>query len=337
MLQLADSTPFTSTLSLLPNAKGIDTLYVIVKATFALGAELAVADEQQPVHLADVFFGEPGHSSLKYASEIHLTKPNTDVALVGSATVPGGKKVEELTTLLSVGPLRKSIQVVGEQEWTGRLVGSAKGPIKPFSSLPLTYERAYGGVHVMDEEKGKVKSVDENPVGSGFRVRQRRQDLKGTLAPSCIDPEDEKRPAGYGFIAPSWKPRATYAGTYDDAWQQNRAPYLPQDFNSRFFNAAHPDLIAPGYLKGGEPVLLKNLSAQGTLRFRLPMCEFKLDIRLDRKNEQPELNLETVLFETDEDRMTMTWRAELPCDKKALKVESVEVGLGQMLLNGKAV
>ncbi len=337
MLQLTNNTPFISTLSLSPDPMGVDTLYVVIKATFCLGNELTLAETQQPLHMADVFFGEPGKSSLKYASDIHLSKPATDVALVGSAHTPGQQVQENLGTSLSVGPLAKTIYVVGEQEWTGRLLGPSKSPLKPFTIMPLTFERAFGGVHVTNEKKGKFKAVDSNPVGQGFRASKRRKELKGKLAPNLVDPEDSKRPASYGFVAPNWKPRVDFAGTYDEAWERNRSPYLPKDFDSRFFNAANPDLIADGYLQGGEPVKLKNLSPRGTLRFPLPRCAFDLAIRVGGQNESPTLNLETVLFEPDDDRMTMLWRAAFPCDKKALKVELVEVGLHEFLLNGRPV
>jgi len=337
MLQLENNTPFVSTLNLIPDAKGVDTLYVVIKATFTLGNELALAETQQPLHMADDFFAEPGLSSLKYSSDIHLAKQATDVALVGSAHTPGHRSQEQLGTSLSVGSLAKTIYVVGEQEWTGRLLGPSKGPIKPFNTMPLTYERAFGGVHVINEKKGKFKAVESNPVGQGFRAGKRRKDLKGRLAPCLVDPQDSERPACYGFVAPTWHPRVGFAGTYDEAWERQRSPYLPQDFDARFFNAAHPDLIANGFLQGGESVKLKNLSPQGTLRFPLPCCKFDLAIKVGQQMESPTLNLETVLFEPDDARMTMLWRAALSCDKKALKVELVEVGLQEFLLNGRPV
>jgi hypothetical protein len=41
--------------------------------------------------------------------------------------------------------------------------------------------------------------------------------------------------------------------------------------------------------------------------------------------EYPPVNLETVLLEPDENRVALTWRAALPCDRKVLKVEKVTV------------
>lgn len=337
MLQLADGTPFVSTLSLLQDPQGIDTLYVVVKGTFTLGPAVTVAAAQQPLQMADVPWGEPGASSLRYASDIHPAKPATDVALVGSAHAPGGRPVTELDTLLAVGPLRKQVRVVGDRLWTGRALGPALGPAQPFTTMPLTWERAFGGVHVLDQDKGKVKAVEENPVGAGFRARRRRDELKGLSAPNLLDPDDAERPAGYGFIAPHWQPRRSYAGTYDDAWQRTRAPILPADFDPRFFNAAAPGLVADGYLEGGERVKLANLTPDGRLSCTLPRCRFDLAVRIAGRSERPALNLETVLLEPDDERLSLLWRAAVPCDKQALRIEQVRLELAELVLDGKVV
>jgi hypothetical protein len=42
--------------------------------------------------------------------------------------------------------------------------------------------------------------------------------------------------------------------------------------------------------------------------------------------EMPPANLETLVIEPDENRACFTWRASVPCDRKALKVEKIVVG-----------
>jgi len=49
--------------------------------------------------------------------------------------------------------------------------------------------------------------------------------------------------------------------------------------------------------------------------------------------EEPWANLETLLFEPDENRASMIWRAALPCDRQVLKVEKIAVKLRR---SGKA-
>ncbi len=334
MLQLKDETPFCSALALLADPEGIDTLYVATKATFRLGKQVRIAPQQVQLVLADEFWGEPGESSLKYAGEVHLSKPSTDVALVGSAHAPNGQPVDELDVFFSVGPVHKTVRVVGDREWTGSLMGPAMSDVQPFTSMPLVWERAFGGVHVASEEKGKVYVVGANPVGQGVRSQRRRTELKGQLAPNLLDRNQPKRPASLGFVAASWEPRIAYAGTYDESWQKKRAPYLPLDFDSRFFNAAHPDLICPGYLQGGESVVLENLSSTQLMQFELPTVGLDVTARVAGRVETPVANLETVLFEPDELRFTMLWRAALACDKEALEVEEITIAPNEAIVDG---
>src|SRR3989304_1156690 len=96
MLQLKNTTPFVTGIAVFPNENGIDTLYVTIKATFKLGSILEISDKQKPLALADEYWGEPGQSSLKYTSESHLTKPSTDIVLIGEACSPGMRPVSQL-------------------------------------------------------------------------------------------------------------------------------------------------------------------------------------------------------------------------------------------------
>lgn len=149
-------------------------------------------------------------------------------------------------------------------------------------------------------------------------------------------PGDQPPPAGFGSISPAWEPRKSFAGTYDEVWQKKRAPYLPNDFNPRFFNMAHPDMVCRGYLKGGEPVEVINASPNGPLKFKLPICQFGMAVRVAGKAEKPPLHLETVLIEPSAATLCMTWRAALVCDKKSLKVEQIDLALQGLDVKGKA-
>src|SRR5205823_5975392 len=113
---------------------------------------------------------------------------------------------------------------------------------KPFSRMPIAWERSFGGT---DPDDPSV--VDRrNPVGRG--VRKRASALHGLPAPNFEDPRapisnPSKRPipVGFGPIAPQWQPRSDFAGTYDQAWKNDRYPLLPLDFDSRFLNSAPAD------------------------------------------------------------------------------------------------
>jgi len=333
MLQLEKSTPFACDVLLFPNAQGVDTLYCAVKATFSLGTgELALAEEQVPIQHGDEFVGEPGSSSLAAANEAHLTKPVTDVAVVGNAQLPDARPCEALVASVRVGALSKQVAVTGDREWTGSTFGKRVGPIERFEKMPLVWERAFGGFFVQDAEKGKIQVEERNPIGRSFRGKRRARDFAGTLLPNLEDPTariskpgDVQTPSSFGFVPPNWEPRKSYAGTYDDAWQKSRAPFLPLDFDPRFLSAVSADLASPRHLQGGEPVELVNLSPAGPLRFQLPVCDTRVEFTLESQVHAPPLVLETVLFEPDADRCCMTWRTEFACDKKALQVETIRV------------
>lgn len=334
MLQLKNETPFAANVAVFPDVGGIDTLYVTIKGTFTLTPAVEIVPEKQPILLADEFWGEPGQSSIKYASEVHLTKPSTDVVLVGSAWAPRGRPVKRLDVSLAVADRKKVVRVFGDREWRPGFwfFPARMTPPAPFESIPLVYERAFGGGHGPEGKKKEVLFETRNPVGRGFAGRRRGKKLKGLPLPNLEDPnhpirrpKDRPAPAGFGYVAPSWEPRRSYAGTYDDAWIKGRAPYLPKDFNPRFFNAAHPDLVFPKHLAGGERVEVINALRDGALKFRLPKCDVRARVRVAGAEEVPRLNLETVLIEPDENRLSLVWRGAVPCDKKALKIEEIFV------------
>ena len=100
---------------------------------------------------------------------------------------------------------------------------------------------------------------------------------------------------------------------------------MPKDFDARFFQLAPPDQVVPGYLQGGEEVEILGASLSGQLRFCLPEYRVQAIYRLDNEEHIQPANLDTVLIEPDESRLSLLWRAVYPCDKKALKINEVEV------------
>jgi hypothetical protein len=343
LLQQVNNTPFQAGIALIPNEQGIDTLYISLKATFQIGRELSVAAEQRPLVEADEYWGEPGQSSLKYASEMHLLKPSTDVVMVGEAWAPNQRPASQVDVTLAVGGVKKSVRVFGDRIWSNGLAGLTMTSPVPFEKMPLIYERAFGGIHEADQEKAETLYESRNPSGCGFVGKRQRNEIDGMKLPNLEDPAhliakpgDQPPPAGFGCISPAWDPRKSYVGTYDEAWQKKRAPYLPEDFDSRFFNTAHPDLICKGYLKGGERVEVINASPERILKFKLPVCLVEAAVHSMGTIEKPPFHLETVLIEPGLPTLCMTYRASHVCGKKALRIDQVELALQRLDLKGEA-
>lgn len=339
MLQLKNSSPFAATVLVFPNQQAVDTLYTAVKATFELWPKVAIAEQQRPVTLVDEYWGEPGESSLRYPSEAHLEKPGTDVIVVGEACAPDERPVTQLEIGASIDRVKRTARVFGDRVWEKRQNSLRPSAPRPFSRLPLVYERCYGGTVAVDAAGGELACEALNPIGCGFRGPLDARELEGKPLPNVEDPRrllqapgDATVPVGFGAMAPAWRQRARYAGTYDAHWQKTRAPYLPLDFDPRFFNVAPEGWTFPRHLRGGEPIAVSGMSPHGILRFGVPVCGLRMKVHVGATTVSPPLALETLVIEPTLGQLTMTWRAAMPCDKKILKVRQVSVTAGVMKL-----
>ncbi len=327
MLQLENKTPFAANITVLPNEEGLDTLFIMARATFKIGSRWVLVEEQPMPVEVDEYYGEPGETSIHYPSEYHLGKLATDIIVLGDAHVPQDQQAKTLDVSLTVGELSKTVKILGDRVWQNGIPSQPQ----PFTSMPLSYEKAYGGV--CKAEDGSLLSGEErNPIGVGYLGDYKEADMEGTPLPNIEDPEqliqslkDQPQPAGFGAIPPHWHPRAGYAGTYDEAWEENRMPYLPLDFDKQFFNAAHPGLIYPGYLQGGELVSISNMHPNGNLQFQLPAIHLMARARIGNRVQPLSFNLETLILEPNDLQVSLNWRASIACGKVLSQVVGVEM------------
>ncbi len=75
-------------------------------------------------------------------------------------------------------------------------------------------------------------------------------------------------------------------------------------------------MIFEKYLQGGEPVIMMNLSLRGRQQFALPKDEPKVAINITGRLEAIKANLETVLLEPTDERISLLWRAQAANGKK---------------------
>jgi hypothetical protein len=102
-------------------------------------------------------------------------------------------------------------------------------------------------------------------------------------------------------------------GTYDEKWNREKRPLLPDDFQDAWYQSAPADQIVRGFLRGGETVELTNLTPSGQLKFQLPRHSFGFRTAIDGRLEYHRGNLHTVLIEPDQNRLVMVWHTALPC------------------------
>jgi hypothetical protein len=325
-MELVNQTPFAADTLLMLDLSGAETMAVVIKATYDVsGPAPRLAEKATPLLDADAYVGEPGKSSIRFASDRVMGKVATDVLLVGHA-YHDRPRAEHVDVVLKVGPVRKVLRVFGNRVWTSGLLRVASAPA-PFDRIPLVYERSFGGA---DDTAGERCAA--NPVGIGFRGKRSSLPGSGSPLPNIEDlrhlvqgPKDQPPVAGFGVIAPNWSPRLALAGTYDEAWLASRAPLPPANYDPRFQQTAPADQICPGFLLGGEPVEVRNASPRGRLAFALPQPRICVEVQ-DFIDRTPLLvKLDTVVIDGDRELLLMTWRGSLSVHGRVYEIDAVQI------------
>ncbi|MEM8713328.1 MAG: DUF2169 domain-containing protein [Planctomycetota bacterium] len=273
---IENKTPFEAELLFAADEEGRPLVASLIKATFSIAADgqISLASEQRPVNYAGSWWGGAGESSYQFEPEVAFSKPATDVILHGVAR-PHLRGQTEIDVNFRVGPVRQRALVLGPRVWNSGLLGMKISAPAPLEEVPLLYENAFGGWDRTPSDEAHHRAWEANSVGRGFYT-SRGKPSEGDPLPSIECHRNglrkvggKARTVGFGFTQPHWQPRARFAGTFDEDWDQTRRPLLPLDFDRRHWNAAAPELIADGFLRGDELVLVEGTVPQGRLHFEL--------------------------------------------------------------------
>jgi hypothetical protein len=284
--------------------------------------------------MADTFQGEPGFSAPVYESEFPPKKPKCDIILHGSAYAPGGRPAKRVMVMLQVGSWSKSFAVVGNRVWKKGWFGLSATRPEPFTVLPISYGKAFGGTDTTHEDPAKHKFVLTNPVGRGFHHEMSAKLIDGKPLPNTEEegrsvkkPDGDYRPMAFGPVGRNWEPRYKLAGTYDQAWIDNIFPFLPPDFQEAYYQSAPVDQQIP-YVRGGEVVTLTNLTPEGSIRFTIPTVEMPI-VFLPKKGETQEVQgvIDTIIIEPDQQRYMLTWRQSYLLKRNMFEVAQVVAGV----------
>lgn len=312
--------------------EGRDHCVVVAKGTFRTDAAgvLTLAEEQQPLAAVDQHYGDPATTSIRYACDFVLEKIQTDVVVSGMAVAPG-EPVRQLTVRLEVEGRVKELLVSGERRWVRVWRDLSPSAAVPFAAMPITYERAFGG---RDESRGPGKAVVEtrNLVGVGFHPHRAASEIEGTALPNIEDParplrgaRDRCPPVGFGFLSPGAEARRRYAGTYDQHWVDHVAPFLPGDFDARFFQSAPEDQRFPLFT-GGELIRCFNMAASPVVQYRLPVLAVPVSFRFVDRVEERAGVLDTVILEPHRGLVALVWRCRVALGKKPNALQEIHVG-----------
>ncbi len=335
MWAIINNTPFQAERGWVRDKDGAEVWLVAVKGTFLIQTDgtLSLAEEQEEVRLAPVFRGDPAETSLLYDSDLVHKKSATDVLVHGHAYAPRGRPAIQVDVTLKLGPIAKTLRVIGDRLWQDSVLGLRLTQPEPFTKVPLTYERAFGGSDQLSDDPKHHDWERLNPVGRGFATRPEHlidTPVANIEAPNLPITHWKSRPppAGFGPIPGHWSPRVELAGTYDEKWERERLPLLAEDFDERFHQSAPVDQQVPGFLRGGEEVELRNLTPGGILRCRLPRVSLGIITAFeDGERRRHQADFHTVAFEPDVPRVMLVWHTHLPCHHKVLELRTTTIHL----------
>jgi len=172
-------------------------------------------------------------------------KPRAEFLVYGDGVPP--QPAAACPVSIRVGQTTKSLMVMGSRGEKGRDSGI---PV-PFSSLPLTWENAFGG-----------PGFDRNPLGKGRTTDEAgRRPIPNVIlaAEHPLSPGQEPSPACLRAIPVWWPQRSKYLGPFDRDWFQKDAPCLPSTTNPLLHMTAQHDQWLEGFLQGGETFEIINM------------------------------------------------------------------------------
>lgn len=336
-MRILNQTGFPTEFTMGMDVEAREYLSLVVKGTFDFpdgdGSIPEKAPEQRPLVMADEFTGAPGYSATLWETDFAFRKARCDVVAHGAAYAPGGRPAERVRVGLKVGDWSKQFDVVGAREW--RTVGPAITATRPypFTRMVFSYDTAFGGVDRLDPDDETPAAYDPNPVGTGFASLRNQSRLSGLPLPNTEEvgaeirsPYEKYRPMAFGPIGRAWPERRRYAGTYDQNWQDNVFPFLPGDFDERYYQMAGADQqIDPP--RPGTRVIIVGMTPRGREEFRLPDTALPVKVFRGREEAFDGLRLpDTLAFDTEARQLMLTWRIWIPM--KRIITEFTEAWIG---------
>ena len=297
------------------------TASCIVKGTYSLKAgDVAQLLREQPSLNADIHEDDNIEKMLLVPGDFAHFKPACDVLLTGTCYARGGKAAPLERVSFGLGRWEKSLMVVGDRTWKPGMLGAKMSEPVPFVSMPLGYDRAFGG-----------PGFTANPFGRGYVPVEKdlvagKHPLPNLENPSqqISAPSSRPAPASFGPIPAIWLAREGKGGTYDKKWLKQNWPFFPDNFDWSFFNCAPADQQLKEFPKGDELLRMRQMHPTiANYEARLPAIRPRFFLRehLGAKIEFREaiLQLDTICVDMNKEQLTLVWRGVAPVASKRLR------------------
>lgn len=301
-MELINKTPATADFLVAnPDDDNNRILIVAAKATFKVHADGGLSwdtDDPFPVLLAE---DETDFGILPP----DLLPPNPakfEVCILGRAYAPG-PETTEMDVSFKLGENERKLRVIGDRIWQGEGDSAGISTPAPFGSMPLTWDRAFGGsAEVYIDQDSPLDSQDpRNPFGRGFDPMRYMADIVKALQcppgyPVCSSPrqlpniESPDQPVLSWDDHPKpvcWAPLSTTSSMYLERYQDlpedgavdspsDEESHIPPRLKGDWLFRAPDELLFELPAKQSE-VVVTGMSPDGIFSFQLPDHQFLLD------------------------------------------------------------
>ncbi|MCC6875006.1 MAG: DUF2169 domain-containing protein [Sandaracinaceae bacterium] len=285
------------------------SLTVIVKGSFdPVDGGVARISEEQVTTTGECFTDDDPERSQRLPSDFALLKPKGECFVIGKAW--SQKPERMIGCSFKIGKIGKSFAVFGDRVWQ-RGISTRPTDAVPFTQMDIGMERAYGG-----------PGFDANPWGRG-REPMETDDGPQVMLPNVEDPRglvsspsSKPAPVVLGPLPVLWPARRKLAGTYDDKYMKTRWPWLPEDFDWRWFLEAPADQqLESGFWRGDEPFEAHNLHPTiPSFRSRMPGLTPRVFLDIVPPNggapsfREVRMYLDTITWDAGLGKLLLVWR-----------------------------
>lgn len=262
----------------------------VAKATFNVGSGKAELETQAPMEI--LLKDTPTPLGDLPRDDLPRCDPVFEVILLGQARAPGGVPCPRMRVSMAVGSTRRELLVSGDRVWEKRRFRRQPGDPEPFTVMPLTWERAFGGTCAVEIDRGSFVDICDvrNPLGRGWdptpdadALGKQLKSPKGyprfdatRLLPNVERPEslvnaleDSPEPA-------CWAPVSTTSSVHARRIVQD-GPDGPQ-IGPGVYHRAHPDWVLPRVPEAGALVEVQGVTERGSWTFTLPLLGVQVDL-----------------------------------------------------------